>query len=135
MQKVKLIQKVSLSCILQNYFLVFEINNFFITSTCIMDTWFYMKNRSFWFLVFYLIENLFTHQIRTLSMIFRWATHLYMSLFFNPSCPNPRRREKINLNFCFHTSLSCLKRFYEGLRGLHKTFWGTTKKCENKNLS
>ena len=47
----------------------------------------------------------------------------------------PGRREKINLNFCFHTSLWCLKGFYEGLKGLHKTFWGTTKKCENKNLS
>ena len=42
---------------------------------------------------------------------------------------------KINLNFDFHFSLWCLKRFYEGHQGLHKTFWGTTKKCENKNLS
>ena len=39
---------------------------------------------------------------------------------------------KIKLNFYFHTSLWCLKKFYEGL---HKTFWGTTKKCENKNLN
>ena len=29
---------------------------------------------------------------------------------------------KIELNFYFHTSLWCLKRFYEGLEGLHKTF-------------
>ena len=29
---------------------------------------------------------------------------------------------KIKLNFYFHTSLWCLKRFYEGLKGLHKTF-------------
>ena len=29
----------------------------------------------------------------------------------NPSRPNPRRREKINLNSYFHTSLLCLKRF------------------------
>ena len=29
----------------------------------------------------------------------------------------------------------CLKRFYEILKDLHETFWGTTKKCENKNLS
>ena len=43
--------------------------------------------------------------------------------------------EKIELNFYFHTSLWYLKRFYEGLKGLHKTFWGTTKKCENKNLT
>ena len=42
---------------------------------------------------------------------------------------------KINLNFYFHTSLWYLKRFYEGLKGLHKIFWSTTKKCENKNLS
>ena len=53
----------------------------------------------------------------------------------NPFRPDHRRREKINLNFYFHTSLWCLKRFYEGLKGLHKIFLGTTKKCENKNLS
>ena len=41
---------------------------------------------------------------------------------------------KINVNFYFHTSSWRLKRFYEGLRGLRKTFWGTAKKCENKNL-
>ena len=35
---------------------------------------------------------------------------------------------KIKLNFCFHTFLWCLK-------GLQKTFQGTTKKCENKNLT
>ena len=27
------------------------------------------------------------------------------------------------------------QRFYEGLKGFHKTFWGTTKKRENKNLT
>ena len=27
-------------------------------------------------------------------------------------------------------SESCIK----GLEGLHRTFWGTTKKCENKNF-
>ena len=54
---------------------------------------------------------------------------------FNPSRTDPGRREKINLNLYFHTSLWCFKRFYEGLKGLHKTFWGTTNKCENKNLS
>ena len=53
---------------------------------------------------------------------------------FDLSRPDPGRREKINLNFCFRTSLWCLERFYEGLKGLHKTFWGITKKCENKNL-
>ena len=47
---------------------------------------------------------------------------------FNPSRFNPGRREKIKINFYFHTSLWSLKRFYEGL-------WGTTKKCEDKNLT
>ena len=43
---------------------------------------------------------------------------------------------KMKLNFYFHTSLWCLKRFYEGLnKGLHKTFSGTTKQCKNKNLT
>ena len=30
--------------------------------------------------------------------------------FFNPSHPNPGKREKINLNFYFHTSSKCLKK-------------------------
>ena len=54
---------------------------------------------------------------------------------FNPSIPIPDDEKKINLNFYFRTSLWYLQRFYEGLKGLHKTFWGTTKKYENKNLS
>ena len=58
----------------------------------------------------------------------------YQRRIFNPSRPNPGQKEKINLSFYFHTSLWCLKRFYKGHKGLHKTFWGTTK-CENKNLS
>ena len=41
---------------------------------------------------------------------------------FKPSRPDYGRREKINLNLYFHTSLWCLKRFYEGLKGLRKTF-------------
>ena len=40
----------------------------------------------------------------------------------NPFRPDPGRREKINLNFYFHTSLWGLKRFYEGLKSPHKTF-------------
>ena len=60
---------------------------------------------------------------------------LKMYFYFKPLRLNPGRREKIKFNFCFYTSLWCLKRFYEGLKGLHETFWGTTKKCENKNLS
>ena len=40
----------------------------------------------------------------------------------NPSRLDLGRREKVNLNFYFHTSLWCLKRFYVGPKGLHKTF-------------
>ena len=34
----------------------------------------------------------------------------------NLSRPDPGRGQKINLNFYFHSSLLCLKRFYEGLK-------------------
>ena len=69
-------------------------------------------------------ENIWSHTFLLLSLLILKTSH-----------PNPRRREKIKLNLYFHTSLWCLKRFYEGLKGLHKTLWGTTKKCENKNLT
>ena len=36
----------------------------------------------------------------------------------NPSHPNPGQTKKINSNFHLHTSLWCLKRFYEGLNHL-----------------
>ena len=42
---------------------------------------------------------------------------------------------KINLNFHFHTSLKCFRKFYNGFKGLHKTFWDTKNKFENKNLN
>ena len=53
---------------------------------------------------------------------------------FNTSRPDPGRKKKYNLNFYFHTSLWCLKRFYEGLKDVYKTFWRTTKECENKKI-
>ena len=56
-------------------------------------------------------------------------------LNINPSRPDLGQREKNNLNFYFHPSLWCLKRFYEGLKGLHKTFCDTTKKCENAHFN
>ena len=56
------------------------------------------------------------------NMNFPWQSKTFT---FNPSRPNPRRREKIKLNFYFQTSLRYLKRFYEG----------TTRKCKNKNLT
>ena len=58
----------------------------------------------------------------------------FYEYFINYSGPDPRQREKINLNFYFHTSFWCIKRFYDSLKDLHN-FWGTTKKCENINLS
>ena len=42
------------------------------------------------------------------------------------------RREKINSNFYFHTSLWYLKRFYKDLNGL-QCFKGTAYPTENKN--
>ena len=36
--------------------------------------------------------------------------------------PNPGQKEKIKLNFYFQTSLWCLKRFYEGLMNVSKSF-------------
>ena len=56
------------------------------------------------------------------------------TLLINLPCPVSCRKfigTKVNLNFYCHTYLCYLKSFYEGLYGLHKTFWGTTK-CENK---
>ena len=48
--------------------------------------------------------------------------------------PISDKEKRIKVNFYFHASLWYLKRFYEDIKDLHKTFWGTTKKCENKNL-
>ena len=39
-----------------------------------------------------------------------------------PFHPDPEQREKINLNFHFHTSSWCSKRFYEGLKAFIKPF-------------
>ena len=59
---------------------------------------------------------------------------IFLVTKLNFSRPDPVWREKINLNFDFHTSLWCFKRFYEGLKVLDKTFWGTTKDCEKHKL-
>ena len=47
--------------------------------------------------------------------------------------PIPDEERKLNQIFFFHT-FWCLKRFYRVLKGLHNSFCGTIKKCENKNL-
>ena len=70
----------------------------------------------------------------TTSKVKVWTIEVIIYKVINPSGPNPGRREKIKLNFHFHTSLWCLKGL-QGLKGLHKTFWGTTNKCENLNLT
>ena len=58
-----------------------------------------------------------------------------MCLTLNATCISESGIEiKIKLNLNFHTYLWCLKRFYEELSGL-EDLWGTTKKCENKNLT
>ena len=41
-------------------------------------------------------------------------------IFVNHSCHDSRQTEKINLDFYFHTSLWCLKCFYEGLKAFIK---------------
>ena len=67
------------------------------------------------------------------GLISCWEFSFSLSLYVNPFCHDPERKGKVNFNFYFHTSSWCLKRFYEGLKGLYKTFSGTTKKCENEN--
>ena len=58
--------------------------------------------------------------------------NLRIKNFINPSCPKlPKIIEiKSDVNFYFHTSLWCLWR----PESLHKTFWSTKKKCENKKF-
>ena len=52
-----------------------------------------------------------------------------------PSHPNPGRREKNKLNFYFHTSLRCLKRFYEGFKDLLKPFEAPQRRVKINNLT
>ena len=60
-------------------------------------------------------ESLFTAStvIKTsLSSLYDSKTN---NISLRPSRPNRGRIEKMKLNFHFHTSLWCIKRFYEGL--------------------
>ena len=59
-----------------------------------------------------------TWNFLSLSWLIKILDHLRPN--FNRSSPDPRRREKISLNLYFQTSLWCLKRFYEGLKGLKR---------------
>ena len=61
--------------------------------------------------------------------MFYWVINASLSLPFDVPCISESCvKIKIKLNFYFHTSFWCLK-------GFHKTFGGTTKKCENKNIT
>ena len=47
----------------------------------------------------------------------------------------PDEERKLTWIFIFTLLCGASKGFLKNLKGLRKTFWGTTKKCENKNLS
>ena len=64
-----------------------------------------------------------------------WIDKVHFLTLLAPCLSESCIKIKINLNSYFHLSLWCRKRFFEDLKGVHKTFSGTTKKCENKNLS
>ena len=72
-----------------------------------------------------------------LEKITSWLLYAYIpSNRLTPPAPCISKsctKIKINLKFYFNFSSWCLKKFYEGLWGLHKTFSGTTEKCENEN--
>ena len=85
-----------------------------------MCIWFWVLNKSF-----LLIQ-------RPIEILYARFWKFRINLLLN--VPMPDKVKKIKLNFYFHTPLWYLKRFYEGRKGLHKTSWGTTKKCENKNF-
>ena len=52
-----------------------------------------------------------------LFLVSSWPSLLsiFSVMFVNSSRPDLVRNKKMNLNFYFHTSLRCLKRFYEAL--------------------
>ena len=50
----------------------------------------------------------------------------------NPSSSDPGRRLKINLKCYFHTSLSCLKTFYEGIKDFIETFEAPQRRVKIK---
>ena len=48
-----------------------------------------------------------------------------------PWYPSRPDKEKTLAAFFISQFLWCFKRFYEDLKGIHKTSWGTKKNCEN----
>ena len=84
----------------------------------------WMSGLSFFSVTDFNVARSFSSLLKTFSLFSRFVV--------NPSRPDPGRREKVNSNFYFQTSLGCLRRLYEGFKGLHRTFWGIKKKYENK---
>ena len=66
--------------------------------------------------------------VLSVPFLYSLSKKSFFKSYLNPSRPDPGQGEIINLNFYFHTSLWCLKKLFQGLKG-------TTKKCENKNLT
>ena len=103
--------------------------------------WLVFINKSFIDLFTFCISNHNLHRTEkvVINRIFKdIASYIYLCVsdfMLTLPVPIPDEEKKIKLNFYFHTSLWCLKSFYEGLKGLHKTFWGTAKKCDNKTLT
>ena len=63
------------------------------------------------------ITNKMTTPINNENVVTILTQNVFDAIDFirlKPLRPSPGRREKINLNFYFHTSLWRLKRFYEG---------------------
>ena len=82
----------------------------------------------YWIFEIKAILNLFPEQVQNFDIFRTRDISRTLSIYsvkihhINPSRPNPGRREKKKLIFYFHTSLWCLKRFSEGLKGLNKIF-------------
>ena len=74
-------------------------------------------------------------ELLRITFLTRTCTLCPLATEINISHPDPEFKEKINLDFYFHTSLSYLKRFYEGCKDLHKTFRDISKISKNRNLS
>ena len=73
-----------------------------------------------------------TKKILKNMIVIKKPQHYRTRFCYQLTLPVPIPDEERNFNFYFRLSLWCLKRFYEDLEGLHKTFWGTTKKCDYK---
>ena len=73
------------------------------------------------------------HSVKIVLLQHSFRTSLFVSctikFFLTLSVTIPDEGRNLTKNFYWR-----LKRFYEGLKDLYKTFWDTTE-CENENLS